>query len=106
MQQTHVIELAASPARTGFAGGLGNASGQSIDAEEVFSRTTFGKRTQKRRVAAAEIDMQRGNASEDFREIEAGDVGLRDELDHGEKLRQRRSDAITSPLGTQRIRDR
>src|ERR1700682_1473353 len=39
--------------------------------------------------------MQRRTASKDFRKIEAGDVGIRDQVDHGKELCLRRSNATS-----------
>src|SRR5207302_9558206 len=92
----HVVDLSASPARTSFAGGFLDPTGEPFDPKKIFFGMPLSEGKEKGALAAAQIDMQRGVAPKDFREIEAGDVRVRDQFDHGDKLRLRRDDS-TSP---------
>src|SRR5207244_5062253 len=69
----------------GFAAGPGDTASEPFDAEKVFLRKFLRELAQKRAVAAAEIDLQRRAAFEDFLRVERRYTGLRDKLDHGEK---------------------
>jgi hypothetical protein len=77
----------------GFATGAANATEQTLDAEEILFRHPLGQSTEERPITAAKIDVQRCDAPKDFRQIEARDVRLRDQFDHGEKWQPSRVDA-------------
>src|SRR5438477_11556301 len=53
---------------------------------------------QERAVAAAEIDLQRRDASEDREQVERRDICLRDQFDHGMKMQPLRGDSTSQRL--------
>lgn len=77
----------------GLATGAANAPEQTLDAEEILFRHPLGQSTEERPIPAAKIDVQRRGAPKDFRQIEARDVRLRDQFDHGEKWQPSRGDS-------------
>ena len=84
---------------SGFAACLCNPSNQSINAEKILIRMTCGQFAQERAVAAAKIDLQRGDAPKDCEQVERRDVCLRDQFDHGKELCLRRSIATSPQTG-------
>src|SRR5437867_7942038 len=68
-----------------FAAGPADTTAQTFDTEKVFLGKFLRELAQKRAVPAAEVDLQRRAAFEDFLQIERRDVVLRDKFDHGEK---------------------
>jgi hypothetical protein len=79
----------------GFATGAANAPDQTLDAEEILFRHPLGQSTEERSITATKIDLQRRGAAEDFRQIEARDVRLRDQFDHGNRSSAQRSDSTS-----------
>jgi len=77
----------------GLATGAAHATEQTLDAEEILFRHPLGQSREERPITAAKIDMQRCGTAEDFRQIEARDVRLRDQFDHGEKWQPSRGNS-------------
>jgi hypothetical protein len=78
-----------------FATSPANATEQALDAEEILFRHPLGQSTEERSITATKIDLQRRGAAEDFRQIEARDVRLRDQFDHGNRSSAQRSDSTS-----------
>src|ERR1700730_1708547 len=96
VEHSHVVDLSASPARTGFAGGFLDATGEPFDPKKIFFGLPLSEGKEKGAIAASQIDMHWGVAAEDFAQIEARDVRFRDQFDHGDKLRLRRDDSTST----------
>jgi hypothetical protein len=93
MEHAHIIGLRR------LAPGFPNPASQSLDPEKIFLQITLGQSKEKRTVATAKIDMERRGASENFVQVEAGEVRLQNQFNHGEKCRLCRDNSTCPPNG-------
>ncbi len=77
----------------GFSTGLGNASDEFLNAQEIFLGKFPRQFANQIAVATAEVDVQRRFTPEHGNEIERGKVGLRDQFYHAMKMAVLRCDS-------------